>query len=87
MNLISTLLMIQCLLSGGQASPILEDIANFLAGIRYVPPNSGQQQEQQVTERISFGSASSEQVFQPVPSSSVSENAINSQVVFNRYYL
>ena len=86
MNLISTLLVIPCLLSEGQASPILEDIANFLAGIRYVPPNSGQQ-EQQVTERISFGSASSEQVFQPVPSSSVSENAINSKVVFNRYYL
>lgn len=83
MNLISKLLVIACLLlQGGQASPILEDIASFLAGIRYVPPNSGQAQ-QQVTERISFG-ASSEKVFQPVPSSSVSENAINTKVVFNR---
>ena len=84
MNLISTLLVIPCLLSGGQASPILEDIANFLAGIRYVPPNTGQQQ-QQVTERISLSYPSSEQVFQPVPSSSVSESEINSNVVFNRY--
>ena len=84
MNLISTLLVIPCLLSGSQASPILEDIANFLAGIRYVPPNTGQQQ-QQVTERISLSYPSSEQVFQPVPSSSVSESEINSNVVFNRY--
>ena len=86
MNLISTLLVIPCLLSGSQASPILEDIANFLAGIRYVPPNTGQQQQQQqVTERISLSYPSSEQVFQPVPSSSVSESEINSNVVFNRY--
>ena len=83
MNLISTLLfVIPLILSGSQASPILEDIATFLAGIRYVPPNS-EQQQQQVTERISFG-LSSEKVFQPVPSSSVSESAVNTRVVFNR---
>ena len=82
MNLISTLLfVIPLILSGCQASPILEDIATFLAGIRYVPPNS--EQQQQVTERISFG-LSSEKVFQPVPSSSVSESAVNTRVVFNR---
>ena len=81
MNLITSLLVIPCIFSGGQAVPILEDIANFLSGIRYVPPNSGIQA--QVTERISFG-ASSEKVFQPVPSSSVSESDINTKVVFNR---
>ena len=85
MNLISTLLfVIPLILSGCQASPILEDIANFLAGIRYVPPNSEQQQQQKVTERLNFGSSSSEKVFQPVPSSSVSESAVNTKVVFNR---
>ena len=84
MNLISTLLfVIPLILSGCQASPILEDIANFLAGIRYVPPNS-EQQQQKVTERLNFGSSSSEKVFQPVPSSSVSESAVNTKVVFNR---
>ena len=85
MNL-KTLSFLLLLFGQNQCHPILQDIANWISGIKYVPPPSDSQ------DKISNEAPEETKLFQPVnkysPSPSSQQKEIieeASNVVFNRY--